>query len=188
MHTYLLLLRGINVGKANRLAMTTLTEVLQSLGASAVKTLLNSGNAVFQLDKAAAAALGYAGMVDCSMLADQIGAALYRQTGLDLHCVVKSAADLQLVTLQLQQIVSDLQPDPSRFLIGFCRDGDTLQQFASVVPVTSQLTISDQALYLYCPDGINQSPPAELLASKKWRLITCRNLATLNKINKLLES
>lgn len=183
MFTYLLLLRGINVGKANRLAMVTLSGVLQSLGAVEVKTILNSGNAVFKLAAADNTDSGNNNM----LLADQISAALLSQTGLDLHCIVKSAAQLQQITRQLQQITADLQPDPSRFLIGMCRDSSTLQQFASVVASSSQLTITDQALYLHCPDGINQSPEAELLVSKKWRLITCRNLATFEKISRLCD-
>lgn len=181
MGTYILLLRGINVGKANRLAMATLSDLLQSLGASEVKTILNSGNAVFQW----ATAVDTDSETHCSELADQIAAALLRQTGLDLHCVVKSAAQWQQISRQLQQITADLLPDPSRFLIGFSRDSGTLRQFESVVVPSLQLTVTDQALYLHCPDGINQSPQAEQLVSKKWRFITCRNLATFEKINRL---
>lgn len=181
MSGFILLLRGINVGKANRLAMATLSDVLQSLGARQVQTLLNSGNAVFQL----AAADGINSATQCSQLADQIAAALLLHTGLDLHCVVKSAAQWQQIDRQLQQIMADLHPEPSRFLIGISRDNDTLQQFKTVVAPSPQLTITEQALYLYCPDGINQSPYAEQLVSKKWRLITCRNLATFEKISRL---
>lgn len=39
MSTYILLLRGINAGKANRLPMATLKAVLQQLGAQQPSTL-----------------------------------------------------------------------------------------------------------------------------------------------------
>ncbi len=42
------LLRGINVGRANRVAMADLRTVLESLVYRNVTTLLNSGNAVFE--------------------------------------------------------------------------------------------------------------------------------------------
>ncbi len=42
------LLRGINVGRAKRIAMAELRELIEALGFSDVRTLLNSGNAVFQ--------------------------------------------------------------------------------------------------------------------------------------------
>ena len=41
------LLRGINVGKAKRIAMADLRALVESLGYSDVRTLLNSGNIVF---------------------------------------------------------------------------------------------------------------------------------------------
>ena len=40
------LLRGINVGKAKRIAMSDLRALCESLGYGNVKTLLNSGNVV----------------------------------------------------------------------------------------------------------------------------------------------
>ncbi|WP_380167837.1 DUF1697 domain-containing protein [Jannaschia sp. R86511] len=44
------LLRGINVGKGNRLAMTDLRAVLQGVGCLDVSTYLNSGNAIVTAD------------------------------------------------------------------------------------------------------------------------------------------
>ena len=48
---YIALWRGINVGKAKRLAMADLKALLAELGATDVATLLNSGNAVFDAPK-----------------------------------------------------------------------------------------------------------------------------------------
>jgi uncharacterized protein (DUF1697 family) len=45
---YTLLLRGINVGGHHKVPMAALREILQTLGCTHVKTLLNSGNAVFE--------------------------------------------------------------------------------------------------------------------------------------------
>ena len=182
MSTYILLLRGINVGKANRLPMATLKAVLEQLGAQQVRTLLNSGNAVFNLPTSPG----------CDLLGDQIAAALLAETGLDLHCIVKTATDLQAAAaaVNAEVMTGSNEPDPSRFLLGFCRDPQILAQFASVadtLPATSSmLQIGNDALYLYCTNGINQCPIANLLVSKKWRLITGRNLATVQKILAML--
>lgn len=46
---YIALWRGINVGKAKRLAMADLKALLTELGATNISTLLNSGNAVFDM-------------------------------------------------------------------------------------------------------------------------------------------
>ena len=45
--THVALLRGINVGKAKRVAMADLRAVVEGLGYTDVRTLLNSGNVVF---------------------------------------------------------------------------------------------------------------------------------------------
>ena len=47
MPRYVALFRGINVGKAKRIAMADLRALLGKLGYTDVQTLLNSGNAVF---------------------------------------------------------------------------------------------------------------------------------------------
>src|ERR1043165_6840469 len=47
MPRYVALFRGINVGKAKRIAMADLRKLLEKLGYTAVATLLNSGNAIF---------------------------------------------------------------------------------------------------------------------------------------------
>jgi uncharacterized protein (DUF1697 family) len=54
-HTFIALLRGINVGKANRIPMADLRALLEGLGHTDVTTLLNSGNAVFRATKGTSA-------------------------------------------------------------------------------------------------------------------------------------
>lgn len=44
---YVALLRGINVGRAKRVAMADLRALVEGLGFHSVRTLLNSGNVVF---------------------------------------------------------------------------------------------------------------------------------------------
>lgn len=43
------MLRGVNVGKARRVPMAELRQLLADWGAADVKTLLNSGNATFEI-------------------------------------------------------------------------------------------------------------------------------------------
>jgi uncharacterized protein (DUF1697 family) len=49
------LIRGINVGRAKRVAMADLRALVESLGCSDVRTLLNSGNIVFTTPRTAPA-------------------------------------------------------------------------------------------------------------------------------------
>jgi uncharacterized protein (DUF1697 family) len=53
MNTYVVLLRGINVGGKNKVSMTELKKVLEALGFSSVSTYIASGNVVLKSDKPA---------------------------------------------------------------------------------------------------------------------------------------
>ena len=57
MATHIALLRGINVGGRNMVAMTALRDLLAALGFAGAQTLLQSGNAVFRGDKRTGAKL-----------------------------------------------------------------------------------------------------------------------------------
>src|SRR5215210_8465404 len=48
MHTYVALLRGINVGGKNSLPMKELVAIFEGMGVRKIKTYIQSGNAVFQ--------------------------------------------------------------------------------------------------------------------------------------------
>lgn len=57
MTTYVALLRGINLGPRNKIAMAELREVAGSLGHSAVRTHILSGNVIFASNRRSAARL-----------------------------------------------------------------------------------------------------------------------------------
>ena len=58
MSTWIVLLRGINVGGKNILPMNELVRDLQSLNLENVKTYIQSGNAVFRSSRKVSATLG----------------------------------------------------------------------------------------------------------------------------------
>ena len=55
MTRFVALFRGINVGKAKRIAMADLRALLTGMGYTDVQTLLNSGNATFHSPSSSAA-------------------------------------------------------------------------------------------------------------------------------------
>ena len=74
MKRYIALLRGINVGKAKRVPMADLRALMEDLGLAGVRTLLNSGNAVFDAKGGSAASL-----------AKRLRAAILDKTGVVTH-------------------------------------------------------------------------------------------------------
>jgi uncharacterized protein (DUF1697 family) len=55
MKTYIILVRGINVGGKNKVSMAALKKCLEEAGFSNVSTYINSGNVILESDKSAAA-------------------------------------------------------------------------------------------------------------------------------------
>jgi uncharacterized protein (DUF1697 family) len=76
------LLRAVNVGGTGKLPMADLAKLLTKLGYTAVKTILQSGNAVFTCD----------GPADAKREAT-LEAAIAKAFGLQTAIVVRSAAD-----------------------------------------------------------------------------------------------
>lgn len=80
------LLRGVNVGKAKRIAMADLRALIEGVGGEDVRTLLNSGNAVFRIGATSGAALE-----------KKLSSAIKADLGLDVKVIVRSSAELQAI-------------------------------------------------------------------------------------------
>src|SRR5687768_13915070 len=68
MATFIALIRGINVGGNKKLSMADLKSVCESLGYTNVRTLLNSGNVIFEAKKAKAADIEKALPIDVRVI------------------------------------------------------------------------------------------------------------------------
>jgi uncharacterized protein (DUF1697 family) len=86
MTTRIALLRGINVGRNKRIAMADLRAMLESLGYQDVRTLLQSGNAIF-----------VAGKGKDATLEQEISAAIKATFGMEVAVLVRTAAEVAAV-------------------------------------------------------------------------------------------
>jgi uncharacterized protein (DUF1697 family) len=84
MNAYVALLRGVNIGPNKRIAMADLRALVEGLGYDDVKTLVNSGNVVFTVERKKVNAT----------LAREIEAALRERHGLDVGVVVRSGGEM----------------------------------------------------------------------------------------------
>lgn len=176
MPRYVALFRGINVGKAKRIAMADLRSLLGRLGYADVTTLLNSGNVVFTADAEPPATH-----------AARIQQAVLRKLGVDALVIVKSAKEMAVIVAGNELVgVAD---DPSRLLIAVTNSPKAL---ASVQALThtdwgkERLHVGKQAAYLWCAHGILESKAAVALLKGLEGTGTTRNWATLNKIHALM--
>lgn len=166
------LLRGINVGRAKRIAMADLRELLTDLGLREVRTLLNSGNALFLAPHG-----------NTRQLASSIEGALRERHGFAVPVVVLTAADLQAVIAANPLPQAAL--DASKFLVAFaCTDGT----LAGAAPLREQswapdaLALGERAAYLWCAQGVTDSRLAQAFTRATADAVTTRNWATVLKL------
>jgi uncharacterized protein (DUF1697 family) len=169
------LIRGINVGKAKRVAMADLRALVEELGYGDVRTLLNSGNVVFTVppkSKGDAAA--------------RLEQALAARVGFSARFTVLSAAELD--TVVAENPLGEVADDPSRFLVAFLKDPANL---ARLEPLAKQdwgadvLALGTRAAYLWCGGGILASKLPEAVGRALGDGVTTRNWATVTKLQAL---
>ncbi|MDQ1641974.1 MAG: hypothetical protein QOJ90_1325 [Actinomycetota bacterium] len=81
---WVLLLRAVNLGPTNKIAMKDLQAVLESLGHTEVRTFLNSGNATFESPARSA-----------QRIADDVEGALRTTLKLNVRCCVRKQSDVR---------------------------------------------------------------------------------------------
>lgn len=172
---WVLLLRGINVGTAKRMPMAELRAMLERLGFEDVKTLLNSGNAVFSAPSPSA-----------SRLTASIGQAVVSTFGFSSKCFVLSGRDLE--TIARENALADRTDNDSRLVVAFLPDGLSAKVAALVGRRWGDeaLAVGSRAAYLWCPGGIAVSPLVETVGRALGTDVTMRNWATVKKIRNVL--
>ncbi|MFN2538948.1 MAG: DUF1697 domain-containing protein [Mycobacteriales bacterium] len=164
---WVLLLRAVNLGPTNKLAMGDLKRLLEGLGHTDVKTYLNSGNATFESAKRSP-----------KKLADEIEAALRTQLGLDVRSCVRAGADLRKALDELPALpgyvsVNVLFDRPSPAALKALLETDWAPEVVRG---------NDQVLYI----GFQNAARTKLTLAKIEKLLgvncTARTPATLEKL------
>lgn len=178
MPRFVALFRGINVGKAKRIAMADLRALMGRMGYTEVQTLLNSGNAVF------------ASTATCAIRhASAIRKAVASELGVDALVIVKSAQDV--ANVMQGNALGTLASDPSRLLVALTQGTGALHTLKALGACdwgNESLHVTPHAAYVWCADGILQSPAATALLKGLAEQGTTRNWATLEKIHALLQA
>ena len=169
------LLRGINVGRAKRVAMADLRKLLADLGYGDVRTVLNSGNAVFD-----------AGQVAPGVSATRIEEALVLKLGVAARVTVLSSA--QFTELMAQNTLAPAL-DPARLLALVLNNPADALRLAPLLQQPWQpeaLAVGTWAAYAWCPDGVLASKVVAALGVLLGDGVTSRNWATMQKLDALL--
>ncbi|PSL08264.1 uncharacterized protein (DUF1697 family) [Haloactinopolyspora alba] len=172
MARYVALLRGINLGGHNKVPMSDLRALVESLGHTEVSTYINSGNVVFtsgtpELDRAG--------------LARAVEEALATRVDVRVPVMVRSHAELA-DTLRVNPFP---EAQPNRLLISFMQgtpDADAVARATEIESGADEFRVVGTTLFLHCPDGVGRSKLAASIEKRLGVPGTARNLTTVRKL------
>jgi uncharacterized protein (DUF1697 family) len=169
---YIAFLRGVNVGRAKRVAMADLRKLVADLGYGDVRSLLNSGNVVFS-----------AGRVSAPAAAAAIEEALVLKLGVASRVTVLDADEL--AALIAENPLLPVATDHSRLLTFIFADPALragLESLCAQEWTPGALALGRRAAYVWCPDGPLDSAVAAAVGKQLGDATTTRNWNTLCKL------
>lgn len=172
------LLRGINVGKAKRIAMADLRSLIETLGYSRVRTLLNSGNVVFEANKP-----------DPVSIATAIETGIKNRFGLSVAVVVVAAADLNAI-IEDDPLLA-VAGNAAKHLVAFVSCASELEKAKPLLTLSWQpdaIALGPLAAYLWCANGVINSKLMQAFVRVTGNAATTRNWATVLKLQTLAEN
>lgn len=173
MSRYVALLRGVNLGRHQRIAMADLHRLLTGLGHTDVATYLQSGNAVFT-----------SADTEPDRLAADIQRALAAELGLSVPCLVRGRDELRRVVDA--NPFGDVAIDPARLLVIFLSHRPGSGMLSGVAPETyapERFAVGDREIYVWCPEGVRNLKLSHSFFEKRIGCVaTARNWNTVTNL------
>ena len=173
MNTYVALLRGINVGGRNKIAMKDLHAAFVALGHGEITTYIQSGNVVFRSASKVPAKLG-------SAIEDEVS----KTFGLEIGVLVRTPSDFDGLVRSNPFLVPGR--DTSRMLAVFLDEAPTADAITGLDPRRSppdEFVVHGREVYLYCPNGFGRSKLSIDYFERRLRTrATARNWNTVVKL------
>jgi uncharacterized protein (DUF1697 family) len=168
----IVLLRGINLGAHNRIAMPELRGLLTSAGFEDVRTYVQSGNVVLSSD------------APPEQLTRECRQRIAAVFGLDVDVVVRTRDELADVVRR--NPLGEVAIDPKRYQVSFLSAelaAGALRELAALAVAPEQFVAIGRELYAWHPDGIGRSRLWNRLAGRGLGVTaTARNWTTVTKL------
>ena len=176
MPTYIALLRGINIGPRNKIAMAELRELLGSLEHEGVRTHILSGNVMFTSRRRSA-----------RRLETDLETAIRERFELDIRVLVRTADELTRIVKA--NPFPKAEAEGSCFFVLFVdRDLDK-KAIDAIDPAAfkpEKFAIGDRAIYAWYPRGLSESKLVGALSDKRLGVTTTtRNWNTVTRLAEL---
>ena len=172
------LLRGINIGPRNRIAMPALRKELAAAGFEGVSTYLQSGNIVLSSD------------TPPDELARDFGKLVSEVFGLQIAAVARTRDEL--ATVVQRNPLADVAVNPKRYQVSFLSaepDPDAVRACEAVAAPQERLVAVGRELYAWHPDGVGRSRLWSKLAGPALGVTaTARNWSTVTALLAMADS
>ena len=172
--TYIALLRAINIGSHNKIAMSDLRELLLSLGMQDPQSLLISGNLVFRTDGQSTA--GLEGLLE---------KASAKRLDLQTDYFVRTAKEWKAI-VTANPFPAEAKGDPGHLVVMCLKSAPGREAVAALQQAISGREViraKGREAYIVYPDGIGRSRLTTALIEKKLGTRgTARNWNTVMKL------
>ncbi len=169
---HVLLLRGINVGRSNRIAMPSLRKLLAEAGYEDVRSYLQSGNIVLSSDAPA------------DELARECSRRIQEGYGLTIDVLARTRKELAEVVRR--NPLAKVAVDPKRYQVSFCSaepEPEIIERLSALAAPPERFAAIGRELYAWHPDGVARSRLwAEMSRRGLGVTATARNWNTVTKL------
>ena len=174
---YVALLRGINVGGNNMIAMADLRATLATMGFTNVTTLLQSGNAVFHGTPS-----------PTSRLETVLEKGIAKAHGINPEFHVRTAEEWAAI-VEANPFTTAANKDPGHLLVSCYKapvDQARVKALQAAIKGKERVFANGRELYMTFPDGIGTSKAAPLVDRMLGAKGTARNWNTVLKLARLV--
>jgi uncharacterized protein (DUF1697 family) len=173
--TYVALLRGVNLGARNKIAMPDLRDLLVALGCEDIATYVQSGNAVFR------------SRADPAELAGTIEDRIRHDLGLGVTVVMRTGS--QLAEVARANPYAEEQNDPTKLLVTFLAETPARARVRALDPgafAPDEFRVAGREVYLHCPNGYGRTKLSNAFFERQLEVAgTTRNWKTVRKLAEL---
>jgi uncharacterized protein (DUF1697 family) len=168
----IVLLRGINLGPRNRIAMPRLRSALEATGFADVATYVQSGNAVLTSRKKP------------GRVAEECARLIAVEFGLDIAVVVRTRDELAAVVAR--NPLGDVATNPKRYQVSFLAEEpspELVEKLAATAVGAERFLAIGRELYAWHPAGVARSKLWARLAGRELGITaTARNWTTVTAL------
>jgi uncharacterized protein (DUF1697 family) len=178
MHSYVALLRGINVGGQKKIRMQELRDLCESISLEDVATYVQSGNLIFSSTD-----------TDPASIASSIERAVRDRFGFEVPVFVRTRAELEEVAGS-NPFAAEQDIDENTLAVVFLADRPTptsLENIKPSAPTGDRFEVAGRHIYLHCPGGFARTKLSNNFFENRMKLVaTTRNWKTVNALGGML--